>query len=81
MTDNKPPDDDNPDELKIVFEPGCFDAFDGTPEELADIMATIHQTFAGLKPGDVPPGAQPMTEADYDELEQALAEARKTPRQ
>jgi hypothetical protein len=80
MTDTKKP-DDNPDELKIVFAPGCFDAFNGTPEELAEIVATIHQQFAGLKPGEIPPGAQPMTDADYEEMAQALAEAQKIPRQ
>lgn len=81
MTDNNPPDDDNPDELKIVFAPGCFDAFTGTQEELAEIMATIRQTFSGLKPGEIPPGAEPMTDADYEEVARALAESQRTPRQ
>lgn len=81
MTDNKPPDDDNPDELKIVFAPGCFDAFDGTPDELAEIMAAIRQKFAGLKPGEVPEGAQPMTDADYEDMARALAESQRIPRQ
>lgn len=27
--------------LKIVFAPGCFDSFDGTQEELDELMQTI----------------------------------------
>ena len=34
MTDKKP---------EIVFAPGCFDNFDGTQEELQDLIAKIHQ--------------------------------------
>ena len=29
--------------LKVVFAPGCFDNFDGTEEELAAMIADIHQ--------------------------------------
>ena len=35
MTDKKKPD--------IIFAPGCFDNFDGTQEELQDLIAHIHQ--------------------------------------
>ena len=31
------------DKPKIVFAPGCFDNFDGTQEELQDLLAQIHQ--------------------------------------
>lgn len=34
MTDKK---------LTVEFAPGCFDDFDGTQEELQDLMAQIHQ--------------------------------------
>lgn len=30
-------------EIKIVFEPGCFDSFDGTQEELDAMLAEIQQ--------------------------------------
>ncbi len=30
-------------EIKIVFEPGCFDAFDGTQEELDELLAEIQR--------------------------------------
>ena len=29
--------------MKIVFVPGCFDGFDGTQEELNELMAEIHR--------------------------------------
>ncbi len=37
MTEKKP--------LKITFAPGCFDNFDGTQEELDDLMKTIQDMF------------------------------------
>jgi hypothetical protein len=38
MTEQKKP-------LKIEFAPGCFDAFEGTQEELDGLMAEIHRMF------------------------------------
>ena len=35
MTDSKKP--------EIIFAPGCFDNFDGTQEELQELIAQIHQ--------------------------------------
>ena len=35
MTDKKPP--------EIVFAPGCFDNFEGTQEELQELIAHLHQ--------------------------------------
>lgn len=29
--------------LKIVFAEGCFDGFDGTQEELQELIADLHQ--------------------------------------
>ena len=29
--------------MKVVFAPGCFDNFDGTQEELDELMAEIHR--------------------------------------
>lgn len=39
MTDDAKP-------LKIEFAPGCFDDFDGTQDELNDMMAEIKNMFA-----------------------------------
>ena len=33
-------------ELKIEFAPGCFDNFDGTQEELQEMIAQIRQMVA-----------------------------------
>ena len=44
MTDNKQPEDMTPDErakIKIEFAPGAFDSFDGTQEELDELMAEV----------------------------------------
>lgn len=38
MTDEKKP-------LKLEFAPGCFDHFDGTQEELDELMAEIQRMF------------------------------------
>jgi hypothetical protein len=38
--------EDTPDgKVKVVFEPGCFDDFDGTQEELDEAIAMIQQMF------------------------------------
>jgi hypothetical protein len=39
--------DDEVKPIKVVFEPGCFDSFDGTQEELEELMASIQAEFAG----------------------------------
>ena len=39
--------DDEVKPIKVVFEPGCFDNFEGTQEELAELMASIQAEFAG----------------------------------
>lgn len=38
MTEEKKP-------LKIVFEPGCFDQFEGSQEELNELIAAIQKEF------------------------------------
>ena len=36
---------DTPKELKLVFAPGCFDSFDGTQDELDELMRGIQASF------------------------------------
>jgi len=36
---------EEPKELKLVFAPGCFDSFEGTQEELDELMAEIQASF------------------------------------
>jgi phosphate uptake regulator len=40
-------------ELKVVFAPGCFDNFEGTQEELDEMVADIHKMFANKTPGQL----------------------------
>ena len=48
--------------VKIVFEPGCFDEFDGTQEELDEAIAMIQKMFEdGVAQADA-------KELDLDEL-------------
>ena len=51
--------------LKVVFAEGCFDGFDGSPDELAEMIAEIHQMAAD---GTIMDGAVPLTEEQIDEL-------------
>lgn len=55
MSDEKP--------MKIVFVPGCFDNFDGTQEELDEMVAKIKEMVAS---GEIFENSEPI---DFDELE------------
>jgi hypothetical protein len=48
--------------LKIEFAPGCFDNFEGTQEELDDLIAEIQRMFES---GEI---AENSTELDLDAL-------------
>lgn len=75
MTDpNKRLEDMTPEELanlKIEFAPGCFDTFEGTQEELDEMVAMIHQMFAS---GEALEKAQPLDEDSWDELPDEVKE-------
>ena len=64
MTDAKPP-------LKVIFAPGCFDTFDGTQEELDELVAEIEETFANMTPEELSAQSQLV---DEEELEDTLEE-------
>lgn len=61
-------------ELKIEFAPGCFDNFEGTQEELQELIAEIHRMFAS---GEAAENAIPVS----DEEVEALLGKPPTPRQ
>lgn len=46
--------------LQVVFAPGCFDNFDGTQEELDELIASIHQM---VESGEILEKARPI---DFD---------------
>lgn len=53
-------------DLKVVFAPGCFDDFEGTQEELAELIAKIHEMAAS---GEITDNA---TLVDVDDLDEEL---------
>ena len=60
MTDKKP---------EIVFAPGCFDNFDGTQEELQDVIAQIHQM---LEDGTLLENSEPLSEEESEAITEML---------
>jgi diphthamide synthase (EF-2-diphthine--ammonia ligase) len=67
MTEEKKP-------MKIEFAPGCFDNFDGTQEELDELMKTIQDMFdSGEAQVKAVPLEDMLEEFSDEELEQ-LAE-------
>lgn len=66
MTDKKFEDltSDEMKELKIEFAPGCFDQFEGTQEELDELISQIKGMFAS---GEAQRLARPL---DFDDLDE-----------
>lgn len=67
MTQDKKP--------EIVFAPGCFDNFDGTQEELQELIASIHQM---AEDGTLFENSEPV---DDDEAEEIMQRINKEKRQ
>lgn len=55
----------NPKDMKLVFAPGCFDSFEGSQEELEEMIAHIKQAFES---GEL---LDEATEVDMLELEES----------
>ena len=64
---------DEPPKLKVVFAEGCFDDFDGTPEELAEMVAEIHKM---AQDGTIMDGAVPLNDEEILELSNIKREPR-----
>ena len=64
------------DKLKIEFAEGCFDNFNGTQEELAELLADIHQMVNDGTLMEKSTPLSPEDEAEFIELMQ-----KKLPRQ
>lgn len=58
MTDTKKP-------LRVEFAPGAFDYFDGTQEELDQMMKEITDMFANMTPEELEAQSRPI---DWDSL-------------
>ena len=48
---------------KLVFAPGCFDNFEGTQEELQELIAEIERMFAT---GEVFEKAEPLSDEEAE---------------
>ena len=55
-------------ELKIEFAPGAFDQFEGTQEELDELMNEIMKMFEGKTSEEIKAMSNPMSDEDFDEL-------------
>lgn len=50
---------------KVIFAPGCFDDFEGTQEELDELIEAINAAIAS---GDFLKNSQPLDEEDFELL-------------
>ena len=57
--------------LKIEFAPGCFDSFEGTQEELDELIANIQQMFES---GELEERSVELDEESWDELPDEVKE-------
>jgi hypothetical protein len=55
-------------ELKVEFAPGAFDQFDGTQEELDQLMKEVMQMFEGKTAEEIKEMGTLLSDDDFDEL-------------
>jgi hypothetical protein len=51
--------------LELIFAPGCFDSFEGTPDELAELIAELRTKFEN---GTLLDNAEPISDDEVEEL-------------
>ena len=51
--------------LTLAFAPGCFDNFDGTQEELQELIAELHRM---LESGEIFEKSRPLSDEEYDQI-------------
>ena len=58
--------------VEVIFAPGCFDNFEGTQEELDEMMADIHRMIESgeLFEKSVPLSEETLQEMDPEDVEQ-----------
>ena len=62
------PEDFNPEEMQLEFAPGCFDDFEGTQEELDEMIEHIKEMFAA---GKFLTHGRELTDEDFDTLSES----------
>ena len=68
MTDTKKP-------LRVEFAPGAFDHFDGTQEELDQMMKEIMDMFANMTPEELEAQSRPIDWDNLDDEERAILQS------
>lgn len=63
MTESKKP-------FTVEFAPGAFDSFDGTQEELDQLMIEIQDMFTKMTPEELAESSRRVTLDDLDDLEE-----------
>lgn len=61
--------------LEVTFAPGCFDQFDGTQEELDELVAEIQTMFANMTPEELAAQSIPLDETSLTEEEWEILDA------
>ena len=63
--------------IELVFAPGCFDSFEGTQEELAELVAEIQASFDSgeLLEKGTPVDLDDLSDEDYDAIMNAVEDA------
>jgi hypothetical protein len=57
--------------LKLEFAPGCFDDFDGTQEELQELIAQLHKM---LDDGTLFDHSEPVSEEESQAIQRKIAD-------
>jgi sugar/nucleoside kinase (ribokinase family) len=60
--------------IKIEFAPGAFDNFEGTQEELDELLAEIEYMFVNKSRAEIEAMSRPLTEEDMEELPDEIKE-------
>jgi hypothetical protein len=55
--------------VEVIFAPGCFDHFEGTQEELDELIAEIQTKFSNMTPEEIEMGSTPIEGLDITEEE------------
>lgn len=55
--------------MEVIFAPGCFDNFEGTQEELDEMMAEIHKM---IESGEMFEKSRPLSEEEFLELPESI---------
>ena len=62
------PEDFSPEEMQLEFAPGCFDDFEGTQEELDEMIEHIKEMFAA---GKFVTHGRELTDEEFDTLSES----------